>query len=185
MMKAFQLLALRYHRTRVAAHTPPQQRPQLQSSGSTTRAHAAQHAAHTARACAAPPPAAAPPNFKTPDATHERRRTTTKRCCVPSREQSRRRRSMGQAKTRVSPRQRGPVARAGRFLFPPMRAWLEQPHGRRHKAPPQPCALTTTCQLLRIGASQPEAHHESARLCFFYRPKLKFFSLVFILNLMQ
>ena len=24
-----------------------------------------------------------------------------------------------------------------------MRAWLEQPHGRRHKAPPQPCALTT------------------------------------------
>ena len=27
---------------------------------------------------------------------------------------------------------------------PPMRAWLEQPHGRRHKAPPQPCALTTT-----------------------------------------
>ena len=25
-----------------------------------------------------------------------------------------------------------------------MRAWLEQPHGRRHKAPPQPCALTTT-----------------------------------------
>ena len=26
---------------------------------------------------------------------------------------------------------------------PPMRAWLEQPHGRRHKAPPQPCALTT------------------------------------------
>ena len=27
--------------------------------------------------------------------------------------------------------------------FPPMRAWLEQPHGRRHKAPPQPCALTT------------------------------------------
>ena len=24
-----------------------------------------------------------------------------------------------------------------------MRAWLEQPHGRRHKAPPQPCVLTT------------------------------------------
>ena len=24
-----------------------------------------------------------------------------------------------------------------------MRAWLEQPHGRHHKAPPQPCALTT------------------------------------------
>ena len=36
--------------------------------------------------------------------------------------------------------------------IPPMRAWLEQPHGRRHKAPPQPCALTTTtnanCKLL-------------------------------------
>jgi hypothetical protein len=49
------------------------------------------------------------------------------------------------------------------------------------------CGVSTeaTCQLLRIGASQPEAHHESARLCFFYRPKLKFFSLVFILNLMQ
>ena len=43
----------------------------------------------------------------------------------------------------VSPRQRGPVARAGGLLLPPMRAWLEQPHGRRHKAPPQPCALTT------------------------------------------
>ena len=28
-------------------------------------------------------------------------------------------------------------------ISPPMRAWLEQPHGRRHKAPPQPCALTT------------------------------------------
>ena len=25
-----------------------------------------------------------------------------------------------------------------------MRAWLTPPHGRRHKAPPQPCALTTT-----------------------------------------
>ena len=48
------------------------------------------------------------------------------------------------------------------------------------------CGVSTeaTCQLLRIGASQPEAHHESARLCFFYRPKLTFFSLVFILNLM-
>ena len=48
------------------------------------------------------------------------------------------------------------------------------------------CGVSTeaTCQLLRIGASQPEAHHESARLCFFHRPKLTFFSLVFILNLM-
>ena len=42
-----------------------------------------------------------------------------------------------------SPRQRGPVVRAGGRLPPPMRAWLEQPHGRHHKAPPQPCALTT------------------------------------------
>ena len=32
----------------------------------------------------------------------------------------------------------------GGRLFPPMRAWLEQPHGRRHKAPPQPCVLTTS-----------------------------------------
>ena len=49
------------------------------------------------------------------------------------------------------------------------------------------CGVSTeaTCQLLRIGASQPEAHHESARLCFFYRPKLAFFSLVFILNLIN
>ena len=39
---------------------------------------------------------------------------------------------------------RGPAARAGDFHLPPMRAWLEQPHGRHHKAPPPPCALTTT-----------------------------------------
>ena len=32
-----------------------------------------------------------------------------------------------------------------------MRAWLEQPHGRRHKAPPPPCALTTT----RTGGDRP------------------------------
>ena len=83
--------------------------------------------------------------LQTPDAAHERRRTTTKRCCVPSRAQSRRRRSMGHGEVNLvsAPRQRGPVARAGGFLFPPMRAWLEQPHGRHHKAPPQPCALTT------------------------------------------
>jgi len=79
-----------------------------------------------------------------------RRRTTTKRCCVPSRAQSRRRRSMGHVKTWCPPRQRGPVARAGGFLLPPMRAWLEQPHGRHHKAPPQPCALTTTGWLLPL-----------------------------------
>ena len=29
-------------------------------------------------------------------------------------------------------------------LVPPMRAWLTPPHGRHHKAPPPPCALTTT-----------------------------------------
>ena len=42
------------------------------------------------------------------------------------------------------------------------------------------CGVSTeaTFQLLGIGASQPEAHHEGARLWFFYRPKLKFFSLV-------
>ena len=32
---------------------------------------------------------------------------------------------------------------------PPMRAWLEQPHGRRHKAPPQSCAWTTHTLVLR------------------------------------
>ena len=68
----------------------------------------------------------------------ERRRTTTKRCCAFTRAQSRRHRSMmGYGRTRGSPRQRGGL------LSPPMRAWLKQPHGRRHKAPPQPCALTT------------------------------------------
>ena len=41
------------------------------------------------------------------------------------RAQSRRHRSVGYAKTGVPPRQRGPVARAGRFLFIPMRrAWV-------------------------------------------------------------
>ena len=103
------------------------------------------HAARRARAPAASTPHAPPGHqTQTPDTTHERRRTTTKRCCVPTWAQSRRRRSMGNAKTGASPRQRGPVARAGGLPFPPMRAWLEQPHGRRHKAPPQPCALTTS-----------------------------------------
>ena len=82
--------------------------------------------------------------------TYERRRTTTtKRCCLPTRAQSRRRRSMGYVKTGCPPRQRGPVARAGGFPFPLMRAWLEQPHGH-HKAPPPPCALTTTWWLLLL-----------------------------------
>ena len=35
------------------------------------------------------------------------------------------------------------VARAGGLPLPLMRAWFEQSHGRHHKAPPQPCALTT------------------------------------------
>ena len=35
-------------------------------------------------------------------------------------------------------------------LPPPMRAWLKQPHGRRQKAPPQPCALTTTIVITHI-----------------------------------
>ena len=65
---------------------------------------------------------------------NERRRSTTKRCCVPTRAQSRRRRSMGYGRTGPSPRRRPPR------LSPPMRAWLTQPHGRHHKAPPQPCA---------------------------------------------
>ena len=57
---------------------------------------------------------------------------------------------MGEARTGVPPRQQDPVARAGAFLPPPMRAWLEQPHGRHHKAPPQPCALTTITPLRRF-----------------------------------
>ena len=95
--------------------------------------------------------------LQAPDTTHERRRTTTKRCCVPTRAQSRRRRSMGQAKTWCSPRQRGLVARAGGLLFPPMRAWLEQPHGRHHKAPPKPCALTTNRQTTALHSHRPLA----------------------------
>ena len=101
------------------------------------------HAARRARAPAASTPHAPGHQPQTPDTTHERRRTTTKRCCVPIRAQSRRRRSMGHVDTGRSPRQRGPVARAGGCLFPLMREWLKQSHGRHHKAPPQPCALTT------------------------------------------
>ena len=57
------------HIARIAAHTPPQQRPQPQDS--TTREHAALHAARTARARTALPPVAAPPNSK-----HHARTTT-------------------------------------------------------------------------------------------------------------
>ena len=38
----------------------------------------------------------------------------------------------------------GVVFNSSSSFFSPMRAWLEQPHGRHHKAPPQPCALTTS-----------------------------------------
>ena len=131
-----------------AAHTPPQQHPQPQNS--TAHEHATLHAAHAARTRIAPPSEAAPPNSEASGNTHERRHATTKRCCVPTRAQSRRRRSMGHVKTWCTPRQRGPVARAGVLLLPPMRAWLEQPHGRRHKAPPQPCALTTNKRARQI-----------------------------------
>ena len=57
--------------------------------------------------------------------------------CVPAWTQRRRRRSMGYGGTGRPLRQRG------RRLVLPMRAWLTPPHGRRHKPPPQPCALTT------------------------------------------
>ena len=80
---------------------------------------------------------------------NERRRTTTKRCCVPTRAQSRRRRSMGYGRTGRPPRQRG------RRLPPPMQAWLTQPHGRRHKAPPQPCALTTSLMMRTTHIHHP------------------------------
>ena len=43
-------------------------------------------------------------------------------------------------------------------LVPPMRAWLTQPHGRHHMAPPQPCALTTTSGMMsRRAIRGPEA----------------------------
>ena len=73
---------------------------------------------------------------------------------------------MGQVKTWYSPRQRGPVARAGGFLLPPMRAWLKQPHGRRHKAPPQPCTLTINYSNVRELPKLPNHnfHHNMGRL---------------------
>ena len=57
---------------------------------------------------------------------------------------------MGQVRTGPPPRQRGPVVRTGVRLSLPMRAWLEQPHGRRHKAPPQLCALSTKKSLFKV-----------------------------------
>ena len=102
--------------------------------------------ARTARARLAPPLVAPPP---TPDTTDERRRTTTKRCCVLTRAQSRRRRSMGYGGTGPPPRQRGVR------LVPLIRAWLTLPHGRHHKAPPWPCALTTiSARLIHVGCVQ-------------------------------
>ena len=43
------------------------------------------------------------------------------------------------------------------------------------------CGVSTEASfpLLRIGTSQPQAHQASARLCFFYRPKVAFFSPVY------
>jgi hypothetical protein len=43
------------------------------------------------------------------------------------------------------PKQTGrPPRQRGRRLSPPVRARLTPPHGRHHKAPPPPCALTTS-----------------------------------------
>ena len=136
---------------RVAAHTPPQQRPQPQ--GSTTREHATLHDARTARARIAPPPDAEPPNSRrqTPRTNDDARKRKDAAC--PHGHKAEDADRWGTQKTWSSPRQRGPIARAGRLLFPPMRAWLEQPRGRRHKAPPQPCALPTT--ILAIDRDYP------------------------------
>ena len=43
------------------------------------------------------------------------------------------------------------------------------------------CGVSTEAPfpLLRMGTSQPEAHQGSARLCFFYRPEVAFFSPVY------
>ena len=43
-------------------------------------------------------------------------------------------------------------------ISPPMRAWLEQPHGRRHKAPPQPWAkvkITPVQKVSLISCARP------------------------------
>ena len=45
----------------------------------------------------------------------------------------------------------GPRCARGPLPSSSMRAWLEQPHGRRHKAPPQPCALNTTASSCFLG----------------------------------
>ena len=159
------------HRERHSAHAAPTAaaatgQHHARASRPARRAYRARSHSTAARNSAAEPHA--------PDTTHERRRTTTKRCCVPARAQSRRRRSMGNVKTGYPPRQRqrGPVARAGRFPFPPMRAWLEQPHGRHHKAPPQSCTLTATGEVglpdrptdragyVRRAGTIPKSHSE-------------------------
>ena len=120
---------------RVVAHASPLHQPQPQDSSTDT--HAALRTARTAPARPAPPLVAAPPTPGTPRTNDDARRRKDA-ACVPTRTQSRRRRSMGYGKTGRPPRQRG--AR----LVPLMRACLTSPHRRRHKAPPQPCALTTS-----------------------------------------
>ena len=89
--------------------------------------------------------------LQAPRTNDDARRRKDSACPQEHAQRSRRRRSMGHASTGRTPRQRGPVERAGVRLSPPMRAWLKQPHGRHHKARPQPCALTTRATIKTSG----------------------------------
>ena len=122
---------------RVAMHTPPQQQPQPQDS--TTRNHAALRAACATHARAAPPPEAAPPNSRhhalptTHDDEKMPRAHTGTKPETPV-DGTRKHWAFAPATGRLPCSSHASVA-----------AWLTQPHGRRHKPPPQPpCALLVT-----------------------------------------
>ena len=120
--------------TRVAAHAPPLRQPQPQDSSNCTRAESRTRRARSPSTTA---------SSGATDSRHHERTTThddekmlrAHKGTKPEMPIDGVRRHSGRP-----PRQRGVR------LVPPMRAWLTQPHGRRYKAPPQPCALTTaTC----------------------------------------
>ena len=127
----------------VAAHTPPpQQQPRPQSS--TARAHATLHAARATRARIAPPPEQRrrTPRQQTPRTNDDTRRRKDAAC--PHGHKAEDADRWGKRKLGSRPGNGAPLRARARFPFPPMRAWLEQPHGRHHKAPP--CILTTNAR---------------------------------------
>ena len=116
-------------------HPPPQHQQQPQDHS--TRAHAALRQTSTAPACLAPPPVATPlvPRHHARTTTHDdekmlrARMDTTQKTPI----------DVGYGGTGRPPRRQ-----RGARLVPLMRAFLIPPHGRHHKAPPRPCALTTS-----------------------------------------